>query len=394
MLDLLSGALKNICRKKGRSFLTMSGIAIGVTSVIIISCISSCGTSAVNNELDSLGLGGLTISAKENSDSPLSDDELQAIRSVPDVKDATPVLIQTTQVYSQNEKQSAFVWGIDSDAGDTVSLQLLYGRFLNKSDIGSCAKVCMVDKTFAQSIYQRDNIVGKNISVQCGAVMEEYKVVGVIKTGSGLLQNAMGTYLPNFIYAPYTTVREATGSLGYHQIITRAKDGSDLDALGKSIVRKLNDTSGLDDGYTANNLAKQRDILLNILDIVTLILTCVGAVSLVVASLSIMTVMLVSVSERTREIGIKKSIGAKKTTIMLEFLSEAGLISMLGCLVGVVLGLAVSFAGASMFQMTLNLNAGVLLFTCIFSLLTGIVFGVYPAMKAANLKPVAALRSE
>lgn len=129
MLDLLSGALKNICRKKGRSFLTMSGIAIGVTSVIIISCISSCGTSAVNNELDSLGLGGLTISAKENSDSPLSDDELQTIRSVPDVKDATPVLIQTTQVYSQNEKQSAFVWGIDSDAGDTVSLQLLYGRF-------------------------------------------------------------------------------------------------------------------------------------------------------------------------------------------------------------------------------------------------------------------------
>ncbi len=167
-----------------------------------------------------------------------------------------------------------------------------------------------------------------------------------------------------------------------------------MDALGKSIVRKLNDTSGLDDGYTANNLAKQRDILLNILDIVTLILTCVGAVSLIVASLSIMTVMLVSVSERTREIGIKKSIGAKKTTIMLEFLSEAGLISLLGCLVGVVLGLAVSFAGAGMFQMTLNLNAGVLLFTCVFSLLTGVVFGVYPAMKAANLKPVTALRSE
>ena len=394
MFDLFSDALKNICRKKGRSFLTMSGIAIGVTSVVIISCISSCGTSAVNNELDSLGLGGLTISAKENTDSPLSDDELQTIRGISNVKDATPVLIQTTQVYSQNEKQSAFVWGIDSDAGDIVSLQLLYGRFLNKSDIGSCAKVCMVDKTFAQSIYKRDNIVGKNISIQCGAVMEEYKVIGVIKTGSGLLQNAMGTYLPNFIYAPYTTVREATGTQGYHQIITRAKDGADLDVLGKSIVKKLNNASGLSDGYTANNLAKQRDILLNILNIVTLILTCVGAVSLIVASLSIMTVMLVSVSERTREIGIKKSIGAKKTTIMLEFLTEAGLISVIGCLVGVALGLAISYIGANMLQMTLSLNAGLLLITCVFSLLTGVVFGVYPAMKAANLKPVTALRSE
>lgn len=394
MLDLFSSSLKNICRKKGRSFLTMSGIAIGVASVIIISCISSCGTLAVNNELDSLGLGGLTISAKETANSPLTDDELETIRHISDVKDATPVLIQTTQVYSQNEKKDAFVWGIDSNAGDAVSLQLLYGRFINQSDIGSNAKVCMVDKTFAQSIYKRDNIVGKNISVKCGDILEQYQVIGVIKTGSGLLQNAMGNYLPNFIYAPYTTVREATGTQGYHQIITRAEDGADIDALGKSIIKKLNDSTGMSDGYTANNLAKQRDILLNILDIVTFILTCVGAVSLIVASLSIMTVMLVSVSERTREIGIKKSIGAKKLTIMTEFLTEAALISLLGCIVGLIIGITISFTGAGIFQIALELNPAIILFTCIFSIFTGVIFGVYPALKAAKLKPVIALRSE
>ncbi|MEE0732601.1 MAG: ABC transporter permease [Acutalibacteraceae bacterium] len=392
MPDLISAALKNILRKKGRSALTMSGIAIGVASVIIISCISSCGTLAVNEELDSLGLGGLTISASDGSTAPLTDEELAIITDFSEVTDATPVLIQTTEVYSQNQKQDAFVWGIDSAAKDAVSLKLLYGRFLNHADIGSSAKVCMVDRTFANTIYKRDNVVGKQISIKSGDLIENYSIVGVISTGSGLLQNAMGTYLPNFIYAPYTTVQESTGTSGYHQIILKVNDVSNLDMLSESILKKLNNANGVSDGYKATNLAKQRDILLNILDIVTLILSAVGAVSLVVASLSIMTVMLVSVSERTREIGIKKSIGAKKSVIMAEFLTEAALISLVGCIVGVIAGILISFAGANLFSITLNVNYFIIFFTCIFSLLTGVIFGVYPALKAAKLKPVTALR--
>ena len=139
---------------------------------------------------------------------------------------------------------------------------------------------------------------------------------------------------------------------------------------------------------------KQKDGLTNMLDIITLVLSAVGAISLLVASLSIMTVMLVSVNERTREIGIKKSIGAKKSAILLEFLFEAVLITLLGCAVGIMFGYGISYAGASYFQMRLSFRGDILLLAVGFSLLTGVIFGVYPAAKASNLKPVDALRME
>ena len=152
--------------------------------------------------------------------------------------------------------------------------------------------------------------------------------------------------------------------------------------------------NSVQNAFAANNLAKQRDDLSNMLEIITLILTAVGAISLLVASLSIMTVMLVSVNERTREIGIKKAIGASRSSIMVEFLFEAVLISLIGCLTGLLLGYAISASGATLMEITFPLNSKTILPSVVFSLVTGIVFGVYPAYKASKLAPVDALRME
>ena len=395
MIDLFRSALKNLRRRSGRISLTILGIAIGVASVVLIGNISQCGSDALTGELDSLGLGGLSVSMSSTSEGGrLTETELENVRAADGVAEATPVLMQNASISSVLSSSSAFLWGIDSTAEDIISLQVLYGRLISKSDVKAASNVCLVDESFAQSAYKRDNILGKKVSVSCSGRTEEFEVIGVVKTGSGLLQNLIGDYVPSFVYAPYTTVQNFMERSSFDQIAVKVDDGANVDRVGETITVGLSRLTGIQDGYVSNNLVKQRDGLANILEIITLVLSAVGAISLLVASLSIMTVMLVSVSERTREIGIKKSIGASKTVILLEFLFEAVFLTLIGCAFGIVIGYLVSYAGASYFGMTLRFRIDIMLLAVGFSTLTGVIFGVYPAMKAAALKPVDALRVE
>lgn len=396
MIDILKSSIRNLGRKRFRSFLTILGICIGVTSVIIIGNISQIGTSAINKEMDSLGLGGLTISTSNNitaTSSGLTNDDLEIVRHSDNIKQAMPIVVNNSQLICRDEKEDALLWGIDSKANQIISLNVLFGRGINTTDVNSYSNVCLVDEGFAQRYYKRNNIVGKKIFLKCSGALTEFEVVGIIKTGSGLLNNILGEYIPNFIYVPYTTLQSAANIENFSQIAVKVSDGYDVDMVGDKLVRNLTNSNS-SKTYYANNLIKQKDSLQNILNILTLVLSAVGAISLLVASLSIMTVMLVSVNERTREIGIKKSIGAKRKVIMLEFLLEATLISLIGCTAGVIIGNLVSFLGAFSIGMSLELRLDVMVIAVIFSLFSGIIFGVYPAAKASNLKPVDALRNE
>lgn len=394
MIDVIRSAYHNLGRKKGRTVLTILGITIGVASVILIGNISQCGSNALTNELDSLGLNGLSISCQAGSSVTLKDTDLNLVKSCDGVDQATPLLMQSTTVSARETETKALVWGIDTTASQIVSIQILYGRMFTSKDISTNANVCLVDESFSRNAYMRSNIIGKHVSVQCGGALEDFEVIGVIKTGSGLLQNMLGNYIPTFVYVPYTTMQTASGRSNFDQIAVKIDSSSDLDSTGKAIVATLNQNNGTTDTFMSNNLAEQKDGLDNILNIVTLILSAVGAISLLVASLSIMTVMLVSVSERTREIGIKKAIGAKRKDIMLEFMLEAIFISIFGCVIGIVLGYGISYAGASLFGVTLGTRWDIFMLSIIFSLSTGTIFGVYPAIKASALKPVDALRME
>lgn len=395
MIDVIKSAFKNLGRKRVRTVLTVLGISIGVASVIIIGNISQCGTAALTGELDSLGLSGLTISVAQNAKNvSLTDNDLNVVKKAAQVEQVMPIMMQSTNIQVRTIQNKALVWGIDSKANQIISIKVLYGRSINNRDVKTNANVCLVDENFSKTAYSRSNIVGKKVSILCAGVMEEFQVVGVVKTGSGLLQNLIGDYIPTFVYIPYTTMQNAVGRNTIDQIAVKVKTGSNMDQVGKSIVTTLNRNSGVADGFASNNLAKQKDGLTNMLDIVTLILSAVGAISLLVASLSIMIVMLVSVNERTREIGIKKSIGAKRSAILFEFLFEAALISVLGCIVGIIFGYIISFSGAFYFGMTLSVRLDIMFLAVGFSLITGIIFGVYPAAKASNLKPVDALRLE
>lgn len=394
MIDFLKAAFKNLGRKRVRTSLTILGIAIGVASVIIIGNISQCGTDALNNELESLGLSGLSISAYKDQSAFLNQSDLVTIEKNEQVEQATPVIMMNTNISACKLNSKALIWGVDTKANQIISIHLLYGRMFNPEDIRSNANVCLVDENFSKNSYSRSNIIGKKVSILCGGEMEEFKVVGIIKTGSGLLQNIIGDYIPTFVYVPYTTLQSAVGKDDFDQIAVKVKTGVNIEKIGKTLVDTLNRSNGTSNAYASNNLAKQRDSLTSMLDIVTLILSAVGAISLFVASLSIMTVMLVSVNERTREIGIKKAIGAKRSSIMLEFLFEAALLSLIGCFTGIAAGYLVSYVGTAYYGIILSIRFDIMLLAIGFSFFTGIIFGVYPAYKASRLNPVDALRME
>jgi putative ABC transport system permease protein len=203
----------------------------------------------------------------------------------------------------------------------------------------------------------------------------------------------MGDIIPSFVYLPYTTMQSLSGKESFDQIAVRVKGGVDEDVAGAQLVSVLERISGIPTGYRAENMQSQKNKLDGVLDIITYVLSAIAGVSLVVAGLSIMTVMLQSVGE-TREIGIKKSIGAGRRDILYEFLVEALTISVLGSLIGAVFGIAVVAVGCVVLGMAVRLSLELILFSIFFSILVGVVFGVYPASIAARLRPVEALRCE
>lgn len=394
MFDIFKCAFRSLFRNIERTFLTLLGISIGVASVITIVYIGQSGAYAISGELDGLGMSGVAVGLSDYSgQNILSDKELSIIQSQPCVESAAPLIFETNTATVRNTTQNVYLWGIDYNAKDVISLSLTKGRFFNKNDVRSNAKVCMVDESFINSFnFISDNVLGKKIKISSGSTYMEYEIVGVIKTGSGLLQNIMGGYLPNFIYIPYTTMQENLNNNNYSQIAIRLYDNQNTNETGEKILTLLERNIGNKGVYTITDLAKQKENLNVIFNVVTTILSSIGTISLIVAGISIMTIMLVSVNERKREIGIKKAIGASRFLIMKEFLIEAIIVSLVGSFVGIALGFGISYAVSLFLGLAFQFRWDIIIYTLFCSLIFGVFFGIYPALKASTLKPVDALR--
>ncbi len=389
MRELIKGAFLSLIRKRHRARLTVLGIAVGVMMVAVVSVISNVGRAWVDNELDSMGVGGLSVMAPTGGEL-ISEDTLEELRALPCVTSAMPLMVQLSTVSAAHSSSEAALCGIDAGADQVISLSLCHGRMISPGDVSSAARVCVLDESLAKAVYGRCNVVGKSVSVQHGDQMETLTVVGVSETGSSLLQN-FTSMIPGMLYIPYTTHSTITGQSAFDQIAVRVVGASDV--AERKVERLLDRLYDGNSPFRTDDLAVQKERLEGLVDVVALVLTAISAISLVVSGFGIVTAMLSAVSERTREIGIKKAIGATNGRILAEFLTEAVLLSAAGALLGmlpaVILVVVLSAVG-----LPTNVPFSLFIGLFVFSLLVGGAFGAYPAYKASRLQPVQALRNE
>lgn len=386
MFDFFINGLKCAFRNKLRTILTITGITVGVASVVLVSSIGNVGTDAIKEEMTGMGMDSLVISA-----SKLDEESLDVVNNIENVSKAMPLINKTTYVNIHGQKYNSMVWGVNENADKVIELDVKYGRLINRGDIANKQKVCVVDETLALNGFNRENIVGKYISVIISGEEQDFKVVGVVKNGVSMLQNMMGGFIPDFIYIPYTVMQEQTNSYTFDNITVRLDHADKSDETAEMIEKKLLNVT---ETVNVENLLKQKDKMNNIMNIASAALSVVAGISMIVSGISIMTVMLVAVSERTREIGIKKSIGATTLNIMGEFLIEAVIITFIGGLSGIICGSLFSLILCAITGIKFVFDIKLYILMLIISIVIGIIFGVYPAKQAAQLNPSDALRQE
>lgn len=382
--------LINIFRARVRSVLTIAGIAVGVFSVTLISTIGAVGTEQVSSTLITMGVDTLLVQAASNSVSvTLTDEDVFEVRKIDGVTDVMPLMASITEAKMINRRVDCYVWGVDKSADKLISLQAKHGRLITNSDSAALSKVCVIDEQFAEEVYGRSNVVGKKLRMFLGGKYHEFTIIGIAQSGLSSLQGMLSNIMPGFMYIPITTMQHLCGRTTYDKIAVKVS-GDDFSP--KTVTDALDRKNGHVDGYMCNNLLSQKSQLDDIMSIVTTALSLTAGISLVVSGISVMTAMMMSVSERTREIGVKKAIGARKRDILGEFLAESVLLTLLGSAVGIIAGLAISFAGCVILGVPFSVNVGSLIISAVVTALLGAVFGAYPAAKAAKLSPADALR--
>lgn len=378
-------------KKRLRNILTVLGICIGAFSVVITGAVSDIGKEVINRELDGIGVDGISVTNKNEKEKTLSKEVLSALKSSEDVFNVTPLTFSYAEVTARGKNEKTVIMGVDYNASEVFSLEVIHGSLIDRTDVKKENCVCVVDEAFALDNFNRSNIVGNEIEILLNGTPCIFEIKGVAKTGGNLVQGMMGSYIPSIVYLPYTTKQTLTMNDKFDQIAVRVKEGKDEDTVKANILSNL---GTLKKGLRVDNLSGYKNEFNVILDGVTLILGAIAGISLIVAGLLIMTVMLTAVNERTKEIGIKKSIGASSKRIVREFMIEAFVLSLKGGLSGAFLGALSGLVVSLIVGTGFIVNFKFIAVTVIFAIIMGVLFGVYPALKASKLNPADALRRE
>lgn len=382
---------RRMMNNRARTLLTAGGIAVGAASVIAVSSVGEIGKAIIDNRMTDMGMESVVVTCDSY---PLWEDELETVKSLDIVDNAMPMMNCYTQTRIRENSEETMVWGVNEDADEIIRLDVLSGRMFNTGDIQGGEKVCLVDEQLALDSYERTNIVGKSAVISFGGIEEEYRIIGVVDNGVNILQNMFGDLVPSFVYVPYTSMNEELAEFSFDEITVHLNDEKYADIAGNVISRALSCKADELVSVSAENLFRQKNSLGAIADTVSSVLVVIGGISLVVSGLSVMTVMLTTVRERRREIGIKKSLGATKADIMAEFISESVMLSLLGTTSGVLVGLVLFAIMKSLTDINVAPDIGMIIFAVAFSVFSGVFFGAYPAYKASCMKPVDALRNE
>ena len=377
--------MKNIVLKIKRSFLTVCGIAVGVFAVVVISAVGDIGENLVDEKLKSMGMESIIVSSQNGG---LQENDVEQLKSMDFVENAMPLMSVTLkQIMPDENETDRMLWGVDENADKVIELKVESGRKINAGDLISHSKVCMIDRDVAEETYGTADITGMKITLGFGNMSEEFEAVGVVDNGVSMLQSSLGGSIPSFVYIPYTTFSDISQKNDFDVIAVKAQANINTE---KSIEKKLSDNLRT---VEVSNLLTQKKQLTSLMKVVSCSMTAVAGISVIISGISSMTAMMSAVNERTREIGIKKAIGARKTDIISEFLGESLLISVSGGVFGGGLGILTVITGCILFDIDVYINPVSVLSVIIFSTVTGVIFGIVPSLKASSLNPVVAIRS-
>lgn len=401
-LESLRIALNAIWINKMRSLLTMLGIIIGIASVIAVVSLGNGSSKAISGELSSFGVNKVSIyhnwSSEVTSKDQMNHGDLEAIR-----RKFADHIAQASAVWDTNgtfrnketrKEKSVRLYGANHEYGALQNLDMLKGRFYSEADYKARRLTAVIDSGFAMDIFGREDVVGEKITVMTNAQNITFVVAGVYKP---MTSNFGGMDTTPTIYVPLSTLEQMFG-IG-DEVFTMEvnfkenEDVVDLSNQVKELLERRHKNEGKEK-YLVFSMKEQLDSVNNVMGILTTVVGAIAAISLLVGGIGVMNIMLVSVTERTREIGIRKSLGAKHKDILMQFLVESVIISGLGGIIGTLLGLAASFGLGTALKVAPSAEIQTILIAWLFSAGVGVFFGIYPANKAAKLDPIEALRYE
>lgn len=388
LLESIKMSWENIIHNKLRSFLTMLGIVIGVASIIALITIVQGAKNSIGDQINSLGVNKIIVNAMGTPlKHGLSDADIQNIAQVSNINGLSPTISGKTSIlYDGSIQKDVTVEGKNDVYFTKGSSLLKSGRSINILDIESKNQVALIGSDIAKGLFYGSNPIGKELIIN-GTT---YTVIGMLATSSLFGMNSNN----NAVIIPYTTALRSLGVKDISSLDVYLIDTNKADETVANIKGVLNAAFNYkDEAYTVYNMGDMISSFQTMLSMMSLLLAGIAAISLVVGGIGIMNMMLVSISERTTEIGLRKALGAAPNRIQLQFLIESIFLSIIGGVIGLILGGAIAYIAANLIGVSFQISASTMILAVGFSAAVGIVFGYMPARKASKLNPIDALRS-
>jgi putative ABC transport system permease protein len=392
-------ALRSIRRNLMRSFLTILGIVIGVAAVITMVTLGNGATRSVSDQIASMGsnllmvLPGQRFGPGADAGAPFKGADVEAVRNqISGARLVAPVVTKSATAVYQANNWSTVVSGSTNDYFDAGNWELAAGRSFSEAEERAGKAVCVIGDTVREKLFGRQSPVGSQIRIK----QFSCEVIGLLKVKG---QSSMGSDQDDIVVMPLRTVqRRLSGSQDIGRLSISVKEGASIDAVKEQLTQLLRERRNIseneDDDFRVMDTRQIAETLTSTTKILTMLLGAVAAVSLLVGGIGIMNIMLVSVTERTREIGIRLAIGALEREVLLQFLIEAVVLASLGGLIGIAIATAASIFLAGLMGIPYLFDPGINLLSFVFSAAIGVIFGYFPARRAAGLNPIDALRHE